>query len=170
MISSRACLMCMWSWCHSACDGENCNKKLSLGLSDYKMINEACEWLGLCCLSELPVLSGSCDISRSLHTLSRGNSELGSLGVVTPQGHRGHFLFCGSETLHCVHSATFTTGEVAKSKVTPPCPELAAAWLVSQLTVTSDTWLASGSASVTLFLCQFFPRKRQDFLMRPQLF
>lgn len=66
MISSRACLMCVWSWCHSACDGENWNKKLSLGLSDYKMIHEACEWLGLCCLPELPVLSGSSDLSRSL--------------------------------------------------------------------------------------------------------
>lgn len=81
------------------------------------------------------VLSGSSDIT-SLHPLSRGNSELGSLEVVTPQGPRGSFLFCGSETLHFVHSATSATGEVAKSKVMPPCPELAAARLLAQLTVT----------------------------------
>lgn len=125
------CLSCVLSWCHTACDGDNCDKKLSLDLSDYKIINEACEWL-----SELPVLSDSSDTSVSLHTLSRVNSELGSLEVVTAQGHRGSFLFCGLEALHFVHTATSTTGEVAKSKVTPPRPELAAAWLVAQLTGT----------------------------------
>lgn len=136
MFCSCTCLTCMLSWCHSACGGENCNKKLALGLSGHKILNKACEWLWLCCLSELPVLCDTSDISTSL---SRGNSELGSLGVVTPQGHRGHFLFCGSETLHFCTLCHFYHWRSCQIQGYTTLPRACAAWLVAQLTVTSDT-------------------------------